>query len=102
MSNPGKHWHGPDSNEKKSKKQYLYGNRLPKKKKKRLILHNVSFNQSRPVHDIATTVIWRHQYRFMVLSNHSLRFTNYSVCLMVLKGFAAVRHFIVFRHGFNN
>lgn len=87
---------------KKAKNNTCMETDCQKKKKKRLILHNVSFNQSRPVHDIATTVIWRHQYRFMVLSNHSLRFTNYSVCLMVLKGFAAVRHFIVFRHGFNN
>lgn len=38
----------------------------------------------------ATPVSWRPQDRFMMPSNHSLSFNNYSVFLMALKDFTAL------------
>lgn len=75
----------------------------PVRKKPGWILCKImNFSQSRAVLHIATLLNWRSQDRFMVPSNHSLSFTNYSVFLMVLGSFIAVRHFTVFRYGFNN
>lgn len=81
---------------------YLYGSSLPEKNWINFVQDIVSFGQSRAVLHIATPLSWRPQDRFMVPSNHSLSFTNYSVFLMVLKGFTALGHFTVFRRHFNN